>query len=300
MTDASIPNKPERWVFARGCAIEFDRPRLMAIINCTPDSFHAASRATDETDVLELARRAVDEGADMLDLGGESTRPGAERIGVDEQVRRVVPAIEAIRSQAGALGEIPISVDTTRSAVARAALDAGADAINDISGGSEDSGMLALAGERGAGLVLMHRLTTPDRDRYSDAYDTPPEYDDVVSTVLDTLLVFTKNAMGAGVDPAMILWDPGLGFGKGVGDTLKLIRGTERLASHGFGVLSALSRKSFVGRLSLGRDSVPDERLSGTLAMSTMHLVFGARLFRVHDVGAHREALAAAWSLLGE
>lgn len=271
----------------------------MAIINTTPDSFHEASRATDASDVLGLARRAVDEGADMLDLGGASTRPGAERIGADEQVRRVVPAIEAIRSQAGSLGEIPISVDTTRSAVARAALDAGADAINDVSGGAEDSGMLSLAGERGAGLVLMHRLTTPEQDRYSDAYGRPPEYGDVVGAVLDSLLVCTKNATRAGVDPSMILWDPGLGFGKGIEDTLKLIRGTERLASHGFGVLSGLSRKSFVGRLSLGRDSSPDERLSGTLAMSTMHMVFGARLFRVHDVGAHRDALAAAWSLLG-
>lgn len=290
---------PERWVLARGRAVAFDRPRLMAIINCTPDSFHAASRAFGVSEVLGLANSAVDEGADMLDLGGESTRPGAQRVGADEQIRRVVPAIEAIRARGGAVGAIPISVDTTSARVAAAALDAGADAINDVSGGSEDPGMLTLAGDRGAGVVLMHRLTTPERDRYSDAYDTPPEYENVVETVVDTLRDASRRAMDAGVDRASIVWDPGLGFGKGVGDTLALLRGTPGLVSHGFCVLSALSRKSFVGRLSLGRDSTPDERLSGTLAMSTLHLSLGARMFRVHDVAAHRGALDAAWAVLG-
>ncbi len=271
----------------------------MAIINCTPDSFHASSRAETVDRALELARRAMGEGADLIDIGAESTRPGAQRVDADEQIKRAVPVIEAIRAHSGALSAVPISIDTTLSAVARAALDAGADAVNDVSAGREDPALLELAAERGAGLVLMHRLTTPGHDRYSDQYNKPPAYEDVVQEVAAVLQRATDSALAHGASPSAIVWDPGLGFGKGIDDTLKLIRSTPVLASQGYPVLSALSRKSFVGRLSLGRDSQPAERLSGTLALSTLHLSWGARIFRVHDVGPHRQALDAAWALLG-
>ncbi len=270
----------------------------MAIINCTPDSFHPDSRAETVERAIELARQSVDEGADLVDIGAESTRPGAQRIDAHEQISRALPVIEAIRAHSGALSTVPISIDTTLLAVARAALDAGADAINDVSAGREDPGVLALAAERGAGLVLMHRLTTPGRDRYSDQYDEEPAYEDVVEEVGAELQRATDSALAHGASRRSIVWDPGLGFGKGIDDTLKLIRSTPSLGGHGYPVLSALSRKSFVGRLSLGRDSEPAERLSGTLALSTLHLHLGARIFRVHDVGPHRQALDAAWALI--
>lgn len=269
----------------------------MAILNVTPDSFADGGKLADVGSVVDAARAAAEAGADLLDIGGESTRPGAQRVDVDEQIRRVVPAVRAIRDAGLTL---PISIDTTRSGVAEAALDAGADAINDVAAGTEDASMLALACERGCGLVLMHRATTPERDRYSDAYDRDPTYErGVVGAVSDFLGERLDAAIGAGVSPERVLLDPGLGFGKSVEQNLELIRGTEALLKLGRPVLSALSRKSFVGRVSLGRDSDPSERLAGTLALTALHLQAGARVFRVHDVAPAAEALQAAWAVRG-
>lgn len=284
-----------RWDMANGRSLTLDQPRIMAILNVTPDSFSDGGRLGTPELALEAALRAVDEGADMLDIGGESTRPGASRVEPDEQIRRVVPVIEAIR---GAGIGVPISVDTTRASVARAALDAGADAINDVSAGAEDDAMLALAALRSCGLVLMHRLTSPERDSYSDRYSSRPEYSDVVKSVLARLRERMEAATGEGISPVFVCLDPGLGFGKSVEQNIELIERSDELLTLGRPLLSALSRKSFVGRASLGRDSDPDERLSGTLALSVCHLARGVRLFRVHDVGAHREALGAAWSVM--
>jgi len=268
----------------------------MAILNVTPDSFADGGRFASAGDVADAAQRALDEGADALDVGGESTRPGAARVPIDEQTRRVVPAIEAIRARGITA---PITVDTTLAPVARAALDAGADAINDVSAGEEDPAVLALAAERGCGVILMHRLAPPDRDVYSDRYERAPEYTDVVGHVGGYLAGRVAAAERAGVAPDAILVDPGLGFGKSVEQNLELIRHSGELASRaGRPVLSALSRKSFVGRAALGRDSGPSERLPGTLALSVLHLLAGARVFRVHDVAAHAGALAAAWATL--
>lgn len=287
---------PHRWDMGADRTLTLDRPRIMAILNVTPDSFSDGGRLGTRERVVEAARRAQDEGADMLDIGGESTRPGARRVGVEEQIRRVAPAIEAIR--AAGIG-LPISVDTTRALVARAALDAGADAINDVSAALEDEGMLQLASERACGIVLMHRLAPPERDAYSDAYARPPEYNGVVETVREFLRQRLDAAIRAGVSPRRVCLDPGLGFGKSVEQNLELIGGTGSLVSLGRPVLSALSRKSFVGRVSLGRDSDPGERLAGTLALSVLHLERGARVFRVHDVGVHKQALEAAWRVVG-
>lgn len=261
----------------------------------TPDSFADGGRLASPRGVAEAAARAVEDGADMLDVGGESTRPGAERVPVGEQIRRVAPAIEAIRAMGVCA---PISVDTTRGEVARAALDAGADAINDVSAGEEDSGVLALAAERGCGLILMHRLAPPDRDRYSDRYEQSPAYADVVGEVGGYLAARVEACERAGVRRGAILVDPGLGFGKTVGQNLELIARTgEIIGRAGRPVMSALSRKSFVGRVSLGRDSDPAERLAGTIALSVAHLRAGARVFRVHDAREAARALAAAWAL---
>ncbi len=282
---------------AHGRSLTLDRPRLMAILNVTPDSFADGGRFTSPADVADAARRAVDAGADMLDVGGESTRPGAQRVGADEQIGRVVPAIEAVR-RAGI--EAPISVDTTLAAVAVAALDAGADAVNDVSAGTEDPGMLAACARCGAGVVLMHRLAPPTADSYSDKYDEAPVYGDVVAGVRAYLEQRLRAAVSAGIDAGRVVLDPGLGFGKTVDQNLELISRTGELLTLGRPVLSALSRKSFVGRAGLGRDSSPGERLAGTLALSVVHQLAGARLFRVHDVGEHAEALRAVWAASGD
>lgn len=283
------------WSISHERAILLDRPFLIGILNITPDSFSDGGVYNKAPLAVDHARRLLDEGADALDIGGESTRPGARRIGADEQIERVVPVIRAIRD-AGI--ELPISIDTTLAQVARAALDAGADAINDVSGGSEDDAILALAADQRCGLILMHRERPPEQDQYSDAYERPPVEGSVTSRVVEALREAMNRAIDAGVAPGSIVLDPGLGFGKDVEQNLELIRSGPALCALGCPVMSALSRKSFVGRVSLGRESQPGERLPGTLACSVLHLAYGARIFRVHDVGEHRLALDAAWRVL--
>lgn len=291
-----MTNHADIWRLSTTRAVHLDRPRLFTILNITPDSFSDGGLLPTPAYAADAARRAADEGADGLDIGAESTRPGADRVPADEQTRRLTPAIRAIRD-AGI--HLPITVDTTRAATARAALDAGADAINDVSGATEDDAMLALAAERSCGLILMHRLAPPDLDRFSDAYDAPPDYPggvaESVASFLDTRL---RAAARAGLPADRTLLDPGLGFGKSVRQCLDLIDQTDRLLALGRPVMSALSRKSFVGRAGLGRDSTPDERLPATLALSALHLRAGARVFRVHDTAPHRQSLDAAWALL--
>lgn len=292
-------NQITTWKINPQRVIDLDHPFLMGILNITPDSFADGGELDSVSGAVERARAIVDEGGDGLDIGGESTRPGAARVSAAEQIARVVPVIEGIR-RAGIV--LPITIDTTRSEVAKASLDAGGDAINDVSAGMEDDGMLVLAGDRGCGIVLMHRVVEPGDDRYSDEYEQRPidaEDVGVVGHVVEGLKARRDAALAAGVDPGCIVLDPGLGFGKDVGQNLALIRGTGELARLGHPVMSALSRKSFVGRVSLGRDSDPSERLAGTLGLSVMHLMMGARIFRVHDVGVHRQALDAAWAAMG-
>ena len=270
----------------------------MAILNVTPDSFADGGRLTSPSLAADAAKRAADEGADLLDIGAESTRPGARRIDASEQIRRAAPAIAAIRAAGVSL---PVSIDTPRAEVARAALDAGTDAVNDVSGGTEDAGLLPLIAERDAGVILMHRAAPPPKDQYSDRFKQEPDFGPagVVAAVRTALGGYLDRARAAGIDAEAIVLDPGLGFGKNVQQNLDLIRGTPDLLALGRPVLSALSRKSFVGRVSLDRDSAPSERLAGTLACSVRHWGLGARLFRVHDVAAHREALAAAAAFEG-
>lgn len=285
---------------SRRATLALDVPRILAIVNLTPDSFYDGGSCPTVEAAIDACRRAVDAEADVLDLGGESTRPGAGRVPAEEQIKRVAPVIEALRRQPPPLGEIPLSIDTTLEAVARAALDAGADAINDVSAGTEDPAILDLAASRGAGLILMHRLAPPPQDSYSDAYrKAPPVYSDVVTTVRDFLDQRARSAQRAGVDRASIVVDPGLGFGKTVEQNLELIRRTPEIAALGYPVLSGASRKSFVGRVTLGRDSTPDERLIGSVAFSIAHYLAGARIFRVHDIPAHVQALRAAAHLAG-
>lgn len=295
----------DTWHIGRGRFVRVDRPVVMAILNLTPDSFSDGGELPTPEHAARAAERAVAEGAAILDVGGESTRPGAQRIPDAEQRRRVMPAIVAIRRAVGE--QIPISIDTTLAAVAEAAIDAGADIINDVSAGTEDPGLLGLAARRGAGLILMHRLAPPQADRYSDRYQVAPEYGSaaqgrgVVQAVREFLRERLEAATAAGIEPARLVLDPGLGFGKTVEQNLELIAGTPRLLKLGRPVLSALSRKSFVARAAgMGPDTQPRDRVGASLGLSVAHLAAGARLFRVHDVAPHAQALTAAWASISK
>jgi len=278
-----------RWRLRPGAWLESARPVVVAILNVTPDSFSDGGELSDARAAAERARRAMDEGADALDLGGESTRPGAAAVSEAEQIARVAPAVEAVR--AAGVG-LPITVDTTRAAVARAALEAGADAVNDVSGGTDDEGMLALVAARGCGIVLMHRLTAPARDSYSTAYAREPAYEGgVVEAVRGELAALVVRAEAAGVDRESVLVDPGLGFGKSVAQNAALLRAAGSFNELGAGTLVGASRKSFL----VGPDGPePGERDAESAAAATLGLASGARAFRVHAVGLHRRALDAA------
>jgi dihydropteroate synthase len=284
-------NIPSAWRITSTREIALDQPRLMGILNVTPDSFSDGGLHVQPDAAYSAAMGMIEAGATIIDIGGESTRPGAERVSTLEQIRRVVPVIEQIRRQS----DVAITIDTTVSEVARAALEAGANAINDVAAGTEDTGIFALAAERQCGIILMHRRTRPEADSYSHQYaktDARPVYDDVVAAVRDFLADRARAAIDAGIDAAAIVIDPGLGFGKTVEQNYQLIARTSELLTLGYPVLSAASRKSFIGAVS-GVEK-PADRVAGSMAVSVSHFISGVRLFRVHDVAAHRHALAVA------
>lgn len=303
-----------RWRIAGGGSIVLDRARIMAILNVTPDSFSDGGNYLDPGRAAARAEEAVAEGADLIDIGGESTRPGAARVGDEEQMARVVPALRRIRAGGGALGRLPISVDTTRASVAAAALDAGADIINDQSAGRDDPGMVELVAKRGAGIVLMHRLLPPEADSYSHRYAREPDYGaaGVVAVVRSFLMERAGACAAAGIDRACIVIDPGIGFGKSVDQNWDLARGAAEFVLTGFPVLCAVSRKSFIGAAMAagatgagGTDKAaseippPEERVAGSIAVAVAQFLAGVRLFRVHDVASHRSALDSAYWLGG-
>lgn len=285
------------WRLANARSLTLDRPRILAIINCTPDSFSDGGALDAPGAALAHCMACLESGADALDIGGESTRPGASPVAPDEQQRRVVTLIKDLRSRNV---HAPVSIDTTSAQVARAALDAGADAINDVSAGQDDPGMLALAAERACGLILMHRLHPPAHDRYSHSHETPPMYDPqsggVVGVVKQFLAQRAAAAMSAGVLHDALVLDPGLGFGKSVEQNYTLIRQAPALSQLGFPLLSAASRKSFIG--AAGGVTIPAQRVHGSVAVSVAHFLLGVRIFRVHDVGAHAEALRIAQAVI--
>jgi len=249
-----------------------DAPLVMGIINCTPDSFYSGSRAPGLDEALALARRMIEEGADILDIGGESTRPGSDSVDPEEERRRAVPLIEAIRRES----LIPISIDTRKASVARAALDAGADIVNDVSGLADDPEAAGLVAERGAPVVLMHRRGD------SKSMQNDPHYDDTVGEIAEELLAAVDRAVAAGIRRERIILDPGIGFGKRLCDNLLILKEIPRLRVFGFPLLIGLSRKSFIGKL-LGGLPV-EARLTGTIVANTYAACAGADIVRVHDV----------------
>ena len=263
----------------------------MAILNITPDSFSDGGVLTTPAEALAAARAALAEGADILDLGGESTRPGAEAVPADEQIRRVIPAIDAIR-RAGI--DAPITIDTTSAEVAAAGLDAGADAVNDVSAGLGDPAMLGLIADRRVGVVLMHRRSSPREDRFSHLRADEPDYGPagVLAAVREYLDERARAAVAAGVGSERIALDPGLGFGKSVRQNYALIAGTREIVDLGHPVVAASSRKSFLGAVS-GSEN-PVDRGIESVAAAVLQRWGGAGVFRVHDVAEHRRALAVA------
>jgi len=293
--NATQDRRPAAEWHVRGGALSSHRPMVMGIVNVTPDSFSDGGRFLDVDAAVSHASAMVREGADIIDVGGESTRPGAEAVDADEQLRRVIPVIERL----AATGAV-ISVDTTLASVARRALDAGAAIVNDVSGGLADPALLPLVAERGAGVVLMHRPVAPRDDRYSDRHATPPPYSDVVTDVRVALCSRRDAALAVGVAHAAIALDPGLGFGKDVAQNLALMaRLAELVAEHPL-ILVGASRKSFIGAVAGGDGAVRPtaERLPGSLAAAVACLMSGATIFRVHDVASTRQAIDVAAAIV--
>jgi dihydropteroate synthase len=256
----------------------------MGIVNATPDSFSDGGRFLDPDAAVDQALRLVDEGADLVDLGGESTRPGAPPVPVEEELRRVVPVVERLRARSF---PVPISVDTTKGAVARAALAAGADLVNDVSGLSDPELGLAVAEAR-VPVVLMHMRGTP-ADMQARAV-----YADVAGEVAAELRAALARAAAAGVDPDAVILDPGIGFAKTAAQSLELLARVSELRALGCPLLVGPSRKSFIGALTGA--AVPD-RLPGTLAAVAACVLAGVELLRVHDVAACRQAALVAAAL---
>jgi dihydropteroate synthase len=275
------------------------RPRLMGIINTTPDSFHSPSRQSGVASATELALQMWKSGADWVDVGGESTRPGADSVDEEVEAARVVPVIGSIaaaRRDVFASGgkmesAMLISVDTRRPSVARAALAAGADMVNDVSG-LRDSAMVDLVLEAGCAVCIMHMQGEP-----SSMQDNP-EYSDIVAEVSEKLLTSAENLVHRGMDAGLICIDPGIGFGKTLIHNLKLLQNPSDLrGGNGISVLWGASRKSMFKEL-LGRQD-SDDRLAGTLAVAAYGMAQGVDILRVHDVEPHDDLLKTLGSLDG-
>ena len=264
-------------------------PVVMGVLNVTPDSFSDGGRYTALTDALAHARLMLEEGAAILDIGGESTRPGARPVPDDAQLARVVPVIQALRRELP--GDFAISIDTRSASVAAAALDAGADIVNDVSGAS-DPRMLEVAATRGAGIVLMHMQGTPETMQLA------PSYEDVTREVMNFLAARGDAALRAGISRQRILLDPGIVFGKTRSHNLTLLRELPRLVGLGFPVLLGTSRKRFMGAIC--RETSPQELTGATCATTALGTAAGVRAFRVHDVKPNRQALEVAWAIRQE
>ena len=260
-------------------------PLLMGIVNVTPDSFSDGGQYFSEEDAIEHGLQLAAEGADILDIGGESTRPGATAVSARFEIERVVPVIRQLAKQVA----VPISVDTSKAAVARAAIAAGASIINDISGFRFDPPIAGVAAESGAGAVLMHIKGRPRTMQQA------PRYDDLVGEVLAYFRRCLDAADAAGVAAEQLVLDPGIGFGKTPVHNLSLLRHLDAFAALGRPLAVGASRKSFIGAVNAGIPA--QQRLPGSLAAAIAAWRGGARILRVHDVAATRQALATSHAI---
>lgn len=264
---------PKGTRLADGRRLTYDRMAVMGILNVTPDSFYAGSRRQGTDAVLAQAERMLADGAAILDIGGESTRPGADPVTAEEERARVLPAVEQVKRR---FPEAVVSVDTYRASLAREALAVGADIINDISAMQADPGMLQAVVDTGAPIILMHMRGVPKN------MQTQCQYDNVVQEVAASLDERARLLRGRGIGPDKIILDPGIGFAKDTPQNLALIQGLNALTGSEYPVLMAASRKTVIGQVLGGLP--PEERLEGTLAISAASVYAGAELVRVHDV----------------
>jgi dihydropteroate synthase len=264
------------------------RALVMGIINATPDSFSDGGSFLDPQAALAHGLRMVAEGADILDIGGESTRPGADAVSSDEEIRRVLPVIQALRRES----QVLISIDTSKAAVARAALDAGADIINDVTGMRGDPEMLALAASSQAGVIIMHMQGEPRTMQLA------PTYDDVVREVGDFFRQSLARSVASDIDPMRIALDPGIGFGKSPEHNRRLLAELSAFLEFGRPLLIGVSRKSFLGWLA--GSTAMDDRFWPGIALTSLCRERDARILRVHDVKPHTEALRMTEAILGD
>jgi dihydropteroate synthase len=281
-------DRQPRVLVGRRCRLNLDRPLIMGILNVTPDSFSDGGRYDCLERALARGREMAEEGVDLIDVGGESTRPGAPAVSAEAELERVTPVIEALRRELG----LPLSVDTNKAVVARAAVAAGADFINDISGLRFDAQMAAAAAESGAGLFLMHTRGRPGQMQQDTAYH------DLVGEVIAYLRQSLAEALAAGVAEDKLAVDPGIGFGKSPEGNLEILRRLREFHSLGRPLLLGTSRKSFIGKVLAQPD--PDRRLYGTLSTVALGVERGAKIFRVHDVRPAKEAALMAWAVCSE
>jgi dihydropteroate synthase len=257
------------------------------VLNVTPDSFSDGGNFLDPERAATRAAAMLDEGAQIIDVGGESTRPGSDPVAPEEEARRVVPVIREIMAERpGAI----VSIDTYHAGTAEAALQAGASIVNDVSALRGDPRMADVVADAGCPVILMHMLGEPK------TMQRDPRYDDVVREVRDFLAERAEHAVAAGVEPESIILDPGIGFGKTLEHNLALLRHLDALVELGFPVLVGASRKSFIGKITGVEEA--RERVFGTVATTVLAYERGATFFRVHDVRANREALAVARAVL--
>lgn len=275
------PLRPRPLRLASGGELGFERTCVMAVLNVTPDSFSDGGRYVRLEDALPRALAQVEAGAHVIDIGGESTRPGALPVPAEEQLRRIIPVIRGLRRQS----DVAISVDTTCAQVAEAALGAGASLVNDISAFRFDAAMIPLLARTGAPAVAMHTLAPPKLMQEN------PEYADVVAEVVTHLQQRVAVCVGAGMEASQVVLDPGIGFGKNLGHNLALLRHLRELTSLGHAVLVGTSRKNFLGAVT---GKPVDQRGQGSAAAAAISIVLGAHMVRVHDVAAMSDALKVA------
>lgn len=272
------------WRF-RGREMAFERVRLMGILNVTPDSFSDGGEFLSKEKAIEKALQIEKAGADLIDIGGESTRPGAQSLSEEEELSRVLPVIQSLRS----LLRIPISIDTTKPRVARACLEAGAEIINDVDGLHAADEMADVAREYGAGLVLMHRRGTPE------TMQRMTQYEEVVQEVLGELRKSLEEVIAAGVAPEQIALDPGIGFSKTAEQNLELIAELHGFQSLARPLLVGPSRKSFIGKIT---DKTPAERDGGTAGAVAWAVAQGVQILRVHNVALMRDVVKVTQAIV--
>jgi dihydropteroate synthase len=262
-----------------------EKPLIMGILNATPDSFSDGGKFNNVENALQHALSMISEGATIIDIGGESTRPNSDSVSADEQIQRVIPVIKAIRK----VSDVLISIDTTLSSVAEAALNAGANIINDVSAGNNDAKMFALAAKKNVPIILMHAQGTPK------TMQDNPFYENVVQEVLTALEQRANEAIKIGVKKENIMLDIGIGFGKRKQDNLNLLAHLADFVALGFPVLLGTSRKRFMGTICQVNE--PSELVTATAVTTALGVMSGIQIFRVHDVKENKQALDVAWAI---